>query len=187
MARGGECGGLVPRRRTAAPADRYDAGDTSTPAPHLPALSRGERRVSQVPRPSSSCVPWSTTPPGAANPRPFSVWSPSPSGFPTPWAPGKVSSFEAAWPTAHTFACLRFAEFRYRPRRKARYRPGGFRTRWMTYKVSWGHRIPQSPSTSLAWSHWKFRLDLLGGWDESRPQLDRCSEKVRPKLSISGD
>ena len=32
--------------------------------------------------------------------------------------------------------------------------PGGLRTRWMTNKVSWGHRIPQFPSTSLAWSHW---------------------------------
>ena len=32
--------------------------------------------------------------------------------------------------------------------------PGGFRTRWMTNKVSWGHRILHSPLTSLAWSHW---------------------------------
>ena len=31
--------------------------------------------------------------------------------------------------------------------------PGGFRTRWMTNKVSWGHRILHSPLTSLAWSH----------------------------------
>ena len=27
-----------------------------------------------------------------------------------PWTPGKVSSFEAAWPTAHSLAYLRFAE-----------------------------------------------------------------------------
>ena len=104
------CGGLVLCRRTGAPASRFDAGDISTPAPLLPALSRGEKRVSQVPGPSSSCVPWSTTPPGAPTPRPFSVWSLLPSGFPKPWAPGKVPSFEAAWPTAHAFACLRFAE-----------------------------------------------------------------------------
>lgn len=49
---------------------------------------------------------------------------------------------------------------RYRLRRKARSRPGrahpwpgGFRTRWMTNKVSWSHRILPSSSTSLAWSH----------------------------------
>ena len=30
-------------------------------------------------------------------------------------------------------------------------------------------------------------LDLLGDWDESRPQLERFCEEVRPKLRISGD
>ena len=71
------CAGLV--RRTGASADRCNAGDISTPAPHKPALSRGETRVSQVPGPSSSCVPCSTTPPGATAPRPFSVRSLLPS------------------------------------------------------------------------------------------------------------
>ena len=84
------CGGLVLHRRTGASADRYNAGDTSTPAPHKPALSRGETRVSQVPGPSSSCVPWSTTPPGATTPRPFSVWSLLPSGDLIPWAPENI-------------------------------------------------------------------------------------------------
>ena len=83
-------GGLVLRRRTGAPAYRYDAGDTSTPAPHRPALSRGETRGSQVPGPSSSCVPWSTTPPGATTPRPLSVWSLLPSGDLIPWAPENI-------------------------------------------------------------------------------------------------
>ena len=30
-------------------------------------------------------------------------------------------------------------------------------------------------------------LDLLGAWDESRPQLERFSEEVRPKLRVSGN
>ena len=67
------------------------AGDISTPAPRLPALSQGETRVSQVPGPSSSCVPWSSTPPGATAPRPLSVRSPSSSGDLKPWTPGNLS------------------------------------------------------------------------------------------------
>ena len=62
--------GLFFTARTGAPAVRCNAGDISTPAPPLPALSRGESRVSQVPGPSSSCVPWSSTPPGAKRPSP---------------------------------------------------------------------------------------------------------------------
>ena len=30
-------------------------------------------------------------------------------------------------------------------------------------------------------------LDLLGDWDESRPQLERFCEEVRPKLRTPGD
>ena len=63
---------LVLHRRTAAPADRCNAGDISTPAPHKPALSRGETRGSQVPGSTSSGVPWSSTPPGAYRPSPIS-------------------------------------------------------------------------------------------------------------------
>ena len=101
---------LVLHRRTGASADRCNAGDISTPAPHKPALSRGETRGSQVPGPSSSCVPWSTTPPGATAPRPLSVRSLLPSGSLTPWAPGKQIHFVAAWLTAHSLAYLRIAE-----------------------------------------------------------------------------
>ena len=48
----------------------------------VPALQplRPQTPVSQVPGPSSSCVPWSKTPPGATAPRPLSVRSPSSSG-----------------------------------------------------------------------------------------------------------
>jgi hypothetical protein len=104
------CAGLVLHRRTGASADRCNAGDISTPAPHKPALSRGETRGSQVPGPSSSCVPCSTTPPGATAPRPLSVQSLLPSGSLTPWAPGKQIPFVATWLTAHSFAYLRIAE-----------------------------------------------------------------------------
>ena len=68
--------------------------------------------------------------------------------------------FRGRSPTAHTFACLRIAEPFSDDRRKAGYRlgrahpwPGGIRTRWTTDKISWSHRILQSPLTSIAWSH----------------------------------
>jgi len=50
--------------------------------------SRGETRASQVPGPSSSCVPWSNTPPGASLPSPIPVRSLLPSGRMKPSAPG---------------------------------------------------------------------------------------------------
>ena len=85
------CAGLVLRRYTGAHANPCNVGDSSTPAPRQPALSQGETRVSQVPGPSSSCVPWSSTPPGATAPRPLSVRSPSSSGKLKPWTPGNLS------------------------------------------------------------------------------------------------
>ena len=51
---------------------------------------QGETRGSQVPGPSSSCVPWSKTPPGATAPRPLSVRSPSSSSKAIPWTPGNL-------------------------------------------------------------------------------------------------
>ena len=104
------CGGLVLHRRTGASADRCNAGDISTPAPHKPALSRGETRGSQVPGPSSSCVPWSSTPPGAYRPSPISrcgrccLQAISYLGHP------ETYFFRGYLPTAHSLACLRFAE-----------------------------------------------------------------------------
>ena len=125
------------------PADRCNAGDISTPAPRKPALSRGETRGSQVPGPSSSCVPWSTTPPGAYRPSPVSrcgrhrlqaMRNPRhPASLP-------ISGLPTHGPHARVPTHRRT---RYRSRRKARYRPGrahpwpgGIRTRWMTNKVS---------------------------------------------------
>ena len=136
------CGGLVLHRRTGASADRYNAGDTSTPAPHKPALSRGETRVSQVPGPSSSCVPWSTTPPGATTPRPLSGGSLLPSGCLTPWAPGKQIPFVATYPRptrSRAYASpdpLPVPAQGSLPTGRAHPWPGGFRTRGMTNKVS---------------------------------------------------
>ena len=101
---------LVLHRRTGASANRCNAGDISTPAPHKPALSRGETRGSQVPGPSSSCVPWSSTPPGAYRPSPISrcgrccLQAISYLGHP------ETYSFRGYLPTAHSLACLRFAE-----------------------------------------------------------------------------
>ena len=51
-----------------------------------------------MPGPSSSCVPWSKTPPGATAPRPLSVRSPSSSGEVKPWTPGKTNHFVATYP-----------------------------------------------------------------------------------------
>ena len=95
--------------------------------PRLPASrlsTRGKTRVSQVPGPSSSCVPCSTTPPGATTPRPFSVRSLLPSGESIPWAPGNM--FLSWLPTHDPLARVpTLRRIRYRLRRKARYRPGG--------------------------------------------------------------
>ena len=147
---------LVLHRRTGASADRCNAGDISTPAPHKPALSRGETRGSQVPGPSSSCVPWSTTPPGAYRPSPISRC-----GRCCLQARQYLEhvSFVATYPRptrSRAYASpnpLPSPAQGSLPAGRAHPSPGGFRTRWMTNKVSWGHRILHSPLTSLAWSH----------------------------------
>ena len=96
--------------------------------PRLP-VSRlspqGETRVSQVPGPSSSCVPWSSTPPGAKPPlarsrcgrcRLRTTRSPRhPESLP-------ISKLLTHGPLARVPTHRRI---RYRLRRKARYRPGG--------------------------------------------------------------
>ena len=130
---------LVLHRRTAAPADRCNAGDISTPAPHKPALSRGETRGSQVPGSTSSGVPWSSTPPGAYRPSPISRCGRRRlQATRSPRHPGSlpISGLPTHGPHARVPTHRRT---RYRSRRKARYRPGrahpwpgGIRTRWMT-------------------------------------------------------
>ena len=75
---------------TATPVPTPTRATSETLLPRLPVRrlsSQGETRVSQVPGPSSSCVPWSKTPPGATAPRPLSVRSPSSSGRAIPWTP----------------------------------------------------------------------------------------------------
>ena len=78
---------------TATPVPTPTRATSETLLPRLPVRrlsSQGETRVSQVPGPSSSCVPWSKTPPGATAPRPLSVRSPSSSGVAIPWTPGNL-------------------------------------------------------------------------------------------------
>jgi hypothetical protein len=84
-------------------------GDGS-PALRKTGMCRGEARASQVTGPSSSCVPWSNTPPDTT---PY-----SPSSCRESWWPSMKSStlgiregyrFRGRSPTARTFVCLRIA------------------------------------------------------------------------------
>ena len=128
---------------TATPVPTPTRATSETLLPRLPVRrlsSQGETRVSQVPGPSSSCVPWSKTPPGATAPRPLSVRSPSSSGVAIPWTPGNLL-ISWLFPLGPHARVPTHRRIRYRLRRKARYRPGrahpwpgGFRTRWMTNK-----------------------------------------------------
>ena len=103
-------GGLVLPRRTGASACPCNAGDTSTPAPHSPALSRGETRASQVPGPSSSCVPCSSTRRVRCAPRP-ATGAPAVAFRPSETLSTRNAFNCVALPlTAHSLACLRFAQ-----------------------------------------------------------------------------
>ena len=93
------------------------------------------------------------------SPLPLSGRPPSPSGKTAPWASG-MTWF--SWPLSHGphARAPTHRRPRRRNRRKARYRsrrlapsPDGFRTCWMTYRISWAHRITHSLRTSLSWSH----------------------------------
>ena len=153
------------RRSCSSPPHRCPPPTGATPETFLPRLpasrlsTRGKTRVSQVPGPSSSCVPWSTTPPGATTPRPFSVRSLLPSGESIPWAPGNM--FLSWLPTHGPLARVpTLRRIRYRLRRKARYRPGGLTLRRAGFAPAGrqtrfhgviAYSIP--PLTSLAWSH----------------------------------
>ena len=98
---------------TAAPVPPLTGATPETFLPRLPASrlsTRGKTRISQVPGPSSSCVPWSTTPPGTYRPSPISrcgrccLQAISYLGHP------ETCFFRGYLPTAHSLACLRFAE-----------------------------------------------------------------------------
>ncbi len=87
-------------------------------------FARGGIRVSQVSGLSSSCVPWSTTPPDAPPPRPLAGTTLLPSGVEKPSASGKClfSRLQTPWPTcSRTYA----SPARLPRRRKVRYRPAG--------------------------------------------------------------
>ena len=91
-----------------APADARHVGD-GLPALRITGCCRGEARASQVPGPSSSCVPWSNTPPDTI------LSSPANGEAVVAFRSNRTLGirddidFEAANPTAHTLACLRFA------------------------------------------------------------------------------
>ena len=82
------CGELVLHRRTGAP-DPCRAGDISTPAPRLPALSQGETRAGAWAILFVRAVV--VDPAGCNRPSPASVRSPSSSGDLKPWTPGNLS------------------------------------------------------------------------------------------------
>ena len=139
---------------TAAPVPPLTGATPETFLPRLPISrlsTRGDTRVSQVPGPSSSCVPWSYDPAGCDHPSPVL---------------GEVAVAFRRVNTLGTRKHVSFVATYPRPTRSRAYAspnplpspaqgslpagrahpwPGGFRTRWMTNKVSWGHRILHSP------------------------------------------
>ena len=135
------CATLGGRQRVH-PADTLRVGDRSS-ALHWPVSSRGGMRVSQVSGPSSSCVPWSKTPPGAAPSSPN--LGEAAVAFRQSNALGTRNDYSFRGCMAHGphARVPTHRRTRYRERRKARYRsgrahpwPGGFRTRWTTNGVS---------------------------------------------------
>ena len=130
---------------TAAPVPPPTGATPETFLPRLPASrlsTRGKTRISQVPGPSSSCVPWSTTPPGTYRPSPISrcgrccLQAISYLGHP------ETCFFRGYLPTptrSRAYASpnpLPSPAPGSLPAGRAHPSPGGFRTRWMTNKVS---------------------------------------------------
>ena len=101
---------LVLHRRTGASADRCNAGDISTPAPHKPALSRG--RYEGIPGAWAILFVRAVVydPAGCDHPSPISrcgrccLQARQYLGHP------ETCFFRGYLPTAHSLACLRFAE-----------------------------------------------------------------------------
>ena len=137
-----------------------------TGSPSHRILSRRERGPpGLLGRPLRACR-GRNTPPDATPPRPYfssrrsTERSPSPSGKTEPSASGMSIVFEAAYPTAHTLAYLRFADLVTETVARLATGSGGltpgragFAPAGRRIEVSWSHRILQSPSTSRAWSH----------------------------------
>ena len=90
------------------PANAPSVGECS-PGPRGAGIDRGEAWASQVTGSSSSRVPWSYTPPGAASTHPLTVETAI--AFEENGALGtrNVHRFRGRIPTAHALACLRFA------------------------------------------------------------------------------
>ena len=139
----------------------------ATPETLLPRLPvsrlspQGETRVSQVPGPSSSCVPWSKTPPGVTAPRPLSVRSPSSSGEVKPWTPGKINHFVAAYPRPTRSRAYASPNPLPSPAQgslpaRAGSPLAGRDSHPLDDKTRFheSHRILHSSLTSLAWSHY---------------------------------
>jgi hypothetical protein len=84
-------------------------GDGS-PALRQTGMCRGEARASQVTGPSSSCVPWSNTPPDTipSSPKTLAGDGCCLQGKQDPRHPGR-HRFRGRIPLAHMLACLRFA------------------------------------------------------------------------------
>ncbi len=144
---------------TAGPWSAYGLGvGEGSPVSPSARIIRGKARASQVAGPSSSCVPWSKTPPGAVPPRPSHGWTAIAFRQNNALRTRNVIIFEAPAHGPHARLPTHQPP-RYRGDCKAGYRPGrahpwpgGIRTRWTTDEVSWTHRILHSPSTSPAWS-----------------------------------
>ncbi len=119
------------------------ASETGHRTSACPVFLRGGMRASQVSGPSSSCVPWSKTPPGAAPSSPN--LGEAAVAFRQSNALGTRNDYSFRGCMAHGphARVPTHRRTRYRERRKARYRsgrahpwPGGFRTRWTTNGVS---------------------------------------------------
>jgi len=115
---------------------------TPSEAGHRPSASpdfhRGGGGISRVTGPSSSCAPWSNTPPDALRPRPFAVPALLPSGGLLPWA-SENCHFVAASPRltrSRAYASptpLPTSAQGSLPTCRARLWSDGFRTRWTTH------------------------------------------------------
>ena len=131
---------------TAAPVPPLTGATPETFLPRLPIsrLSPEEKtRGSQVPGPSSSCVPCSTTPPGATAPRPSlgavavafrlsNTLGTLESRF-LSWLHGSRPTRSRTYASPNPLPCPAQGSL---PAGRAHPWPGGFRTRWMTNKVS---------------------------------------------------
>jgi len=148
----------------------------STPpeAGHRPSASpdfhRGGGGISRVTGPSSSCAPWSNTPPDALRPRPFAAPALSPSGGQWPWASG-IRDISWLHPHGSHARAPTLRPCRCRHRRKARYRPAGlgfgragFAPAGRLIPISDSHRLLSFQGTGIARSH---QTPTLDSWEES--------------------